>query len=366
LRSLLVKDDRMQALALVESPGHVCCRYRIRAFESACWAAGIHLSIQGLERRPLTRLRQFRATNAFDVVILQRKLLPLHEFQWLRHNARGLVFDFDDAVLYRDSYDPRGSRSRRRESRFSRVVRGADVVLAGNPFLADCAFRAGSDPRRTQIVPTCVEPRHYPLRGTEPRQGPVTLVWIGSSSTLQGLEQVPELWRQLTARVPNIRFRLISDRFPDWPGVPLECRPWSEAGEAEALATADIGISRVPDDLWSRGKCGLKLLQYQAAGLPVVTNPVGVHAAIIRPGLDGFLAETVDEWVDAIGQLAASADLRMSMGQQARRHVEAAYSVDAWAPTFVRALHEAARGISTRIVPGPPASSGAGPRRIAS
>ena len=120
--------------------------------------------------------------------------------------------------------------------------------------------------------------------------------------------------------------------------MPVVAIPWSEATEAEALASGDVGISWIPDDLWSRGKCGLKVLQYQAAGLPVVANPVGVHPEMIEPGVSGFLATTADEWVDAVKALADRPFTRRRMGRAARASVVSRYSVEAWAPAFLAAI----------------------------
>ena len=98
----------MNLLALVESPDHVCCRYRIRAFAPALQEAGWSLTCEGLERGPFARAFQLRRAARFDAVVLQRKLLPAWQLRILRRAARRLVFDFDDAVLFRDSNDPRG------------------------------------------------------------------------------------------------------------------------------------------------------------------------------------------------------------------------------------------------------------------
>ncbi len=131
---------------------------------------------------------------------------------------------------------------------------------------------------------------------------------------------------------------MICDRFPrDFP-IPVVPVAWAEAQEAQQLAAGQIGISWLPDDLWSRGKCGLKVLQYQAAGLPVVANPVGSHIEMIRPGVSGFLATEPAEWVDAVRRLAADPALRRRMGMAARRGVEADYSVAAWSETFVHSM----------------------------
>jgi glycosyltransferase involved in cell wall biosynthesis len=349
-------EDGMRLLALVDSPDHVCCRYRIRAFEPALRQAGWSLSCRPLERGTLSRIAQLRESAHYDSVILQRKLLPSWQLAILRRRARRLVFDFDDAVLFHDSYDHRGPRSAHRERRFAATVGVADAVIAGNDFLADCALRAGAPAERVRLIPTCVEPRLYPAPGTR-RPGPgasgqVDLVWIGSSSTLQGLERQRPLWERLGREVPGLRLRIICDRFPDFPAVPIVPVPWTRESEARDLAAGQIGISWLPDDLWSRGKCGLKVLQYQAAGLPVVANPVGMNAELIEPGVTGYLASTPEQWVEAVRTLAADPELRRRMGELARRRVEAGFSVEAWAETFVASvtgIEEPAPGEGQRI-----------------
>jgi glycosyltransferase involved in cell wall biosynthesis len=267
----------MNALALVDAPDHVCCRYRISAYATALHAAGWELTLQPFSRGLIGRLGQISGAAQFDTLIVQRKLLPRWQIRMLRRHSKHLVFDFDDAVLYRDSYDPRGPESPRRSARFAEVVRLADRILAGNDFLADCAVRAGARADRVRVIPTCIDLHRYP-QSTREESGPgLDLVWIGSSSTLQGLELQRPLWERIAREVPGVRLRVICDRFPDMGTLPVVAVPWSEATEAEALAVGDAGISWIPDDLWSRGKCGLKILQYQASGLPVLANPVGVH-----------------------------------------------------------------------------------------
>lgn len=332
----------MKALALVDAPDHVCCRYRIRAFSPALDAAGWSLSVEALARHPLARAAQLARAGRFDSVILQRKLLPGWQLAILRRRARRLIFDFDDAVLYRDSYDPRGQECPRRQARFARTVRAADAVLAGNDFLAHIALDVGAGSESVRYIPTCIEPDRYaPKRDLGPAGG-LQLVWVGSSSTLQGLEQRRPLLERLGRAVPGLTLRLICDRFPSFGPLEVVPVPWSEATEERDIAAGDVGISLLPDDLWSRGKCGLKLLQYRASGLPVVADPVGVHSRMIRHNIDGLLPKDDDSWEAAIKRLARNPELRASLGRAARLAVEDEYSVAAWSGAFVAAVTGAA------------------------
>ncbi len=197
---------------------------------------------------------------------------------------------------------------------------------------------AGAAPERVRVIPTCVDTDRYEPSATARDGDAPQLVWIGSSSTLQGLERQRPLLERLGREVPGLRLRLICDRFPRFDPLDVVPIPWNEATEAREIANGDVGVSWVPDDLWSRGKCGLKVLQYQAAGLPVIANPVGVHPEMIRPGETGYLAETETQWIEAVRTLAADRALRRRMGAKAREAVESRYSIASGAPAFVAAL----------------------------
>jgi glycosyltransferase involved in cell wall biosynthesis len=227
--------------------------------------------------------------------------------------------------------------SLRRLQRFAATVETADVVVAGNAYLRGQASRWTADDR-IRVIPTCVEPASYPL-ATHQRAGEgVELVWIGSASTLSGLGAIQPILERLGKEYPGLHLKLVCDRFLSLQHLPVVRCPWSQAGEAAALAEADIGISWLPDDCWSRGKCGLKVLQYMAAGLPVVANPVGVQADLVRHGETGFLVQTPEQWLEAVGRLAHDPLLRQRMGRAGRQRVESAFSVTAGAADWLALL----------------------------
>jgi glycosyltransferase involved in cell wall biosynthesis len=334
-------------MTLVESPDHVCFRYRLAAFRPCLEQAGHELQLRAFPEgvRAWCRLgRELRFAEA--IIILQRRLLPAWQLFLLRRASRLLLYDFDDALFLRDSYASKGLRSTRRQRRFVATVRAADVVIAGNAFLRDEAAR-WTDPNRVHVVPTCVDPSRYQMAEHVRAGEGVELVWIGSSSTLRGLEMTRPLLERLGQHRPGLRLKLICDRFLSLRHLPVVPCVWSEPGEAEALAAADIGISWVPDDLWSRGKCGLKVLQYMAAGLPVVANPVGVQAGLVRHGKTGFLAETPDQWLEAMCRLAHDPDLRRRMGRAGRGLVEKSYCRAEGASRWLAVLDRLGRGRKT-------------------
>jgi glycosyltransferase involved in cell wall biosynthesis len=330
----------VRVVALVESEDHVCCRYRVAAFRDPLTTAGHRLDIRALPSTTFGRFAIGRGLDDADVVVVQRKLLPQWAVALLRRRARKLIFDFDDAVWLRDSYAPQGFDDPKRLRRFRATVAACDLVVAGNDFLAAEAAKHAT-PDRVVVIPTCVEPTKYPLPGAR-ISGPLQLVWVGSQSTLRGLERFTRTLSAIGRAVPGTRLKLVCDRFLTIPGLPVDECAWREVTEAHEIAKADVGISWIPDDSWSRGKCGLKVLQYQAAGLPVIANPIGVHAELVRDGETGLVATTTDEWVSAVARFAAEPALRHRLGRAGRRQAEERYSVAAGARQWAAALERLA------------------------
>jgi glycosyltransferase involved in cell wall biosynthesis len=331
----------LQLTALVESLDHVCCRYRLAAFQPYLERAGHGLWFRALPSQWWARLRLFRSLGNCDVLILQRKLLRPWQTSFLRRAVRVLVYDFDDAVFLRDSYARKRRSSAGRLHRFEAIVRAADRVVTGNAFLRDevLARRALGPAETVTVQPTCIDPARYPLAAHRHTGAGVKLAWIGSSSTLKGLELFAPTLEHVGRYWPELSLQLICDRFLHLNYLPVTPKIWSAETEASDLAATDIGISWLPDDEWSRGKCGLKILQYMAAGLPVVANPVGVQAEMVEHGKSGFLVKSPADWCQAIGRLANDPALRRAMGAEGRRRLERDFSVQAGAARWLALLN---------------------------
>lgn len=280
-------------------------------------------------------LRALReAGRAHAVVVLRRTFNGVFR-RALRLVSRRLIFDFDDAVFTR----PQGpSRGRRR--RFAAMLRLSDQAWAGNEYLARHAREhVGS----AVVLPTSLDPSRYEFAVRKPTDT-LELVWIGSSSTRPYLEHGCEAIATASKAIPGLRLRIVADFDLSSRGIASVPIAWSADAEGPALASSHIGVAPMPDDEWTRGKCGFKVLQYMAAGLPVVTSPVGVNRDLVEPGVTGFHATSVDEWVASLRTLASDPSMRDRFGMEARRRVHARYTHEAVASRMVELLLAAVRG----------------------
>jgi glycosyltransferase involved in cell wall biosynthesis len=287
------------------------------------------------------RLHALVGAASYDVVVIHCELFPYvpalfeRSLQW-----RGIpyVLDFDDAIFH--NYDQHRQPLVRYflGRKMAAAIGGASTVLAGNEYLASYARQHNA---HVEVLPTVVDPDRY-ARERRPRQSTeFTIGWIGSPSTAAYVQEIQPALERFFARSRG-RLVLVGSGPLAMSGVPLEVHRWSEPSEVDELGEFDLGIMPLPDTPWTRGKCGFKLIQYMAVGLPVVASPVGVNSTLVDHGANGFLATTSDEWVTALMALASDGATRVRMGQAGRRRVAQEYSLRSTGPRLVRVLQEAA------------------------
>lgn len=246
----------------------------------------------------------------------------------MARSAVPMVFDFDDAIFVPYVSPANGYLSYLKFPAKTRAIcRVAAGVMTGNAYLADYARQVNE---RVTIVPTTIDTEKYRPQPKPENEVPV-IGWSGSYSTVQHLDTLRGALQKLAGRV-SFRLRVIGTPQYELPGVELDAMAWRAATEVADLRPIDIGVMPLPDDQWSRGKCGLKALQYMALGIPTICSPVGVNTDIICDDNNGFLAATETEWLEKLTRLLESAALRKRLGDAGRATVEANYSAVSQAP----------------------------------
>jgi len=297
------------------------------------------------------RVGVVRSVTDYDVVYILREAAllgpPLFE-RWIYRSGVPMVFDFDDAVFVSYRSPSNGYLSYLKfASKTKSICRMAAHVMAGNPYLAEYARQVNPN---VTIVPTTIDTDKYTVRAHASAADVPTIGWTGSFSTVQHLDTLRSALQKL-AKQTTFRLRVIGTPNYELEGVKVEAMPWRAATELEDLNAIDIGIMPLPDDAWSKGKCGLKALQFMALGIPTVCSPVGVNTEIIRDGENGFIAGSEDEWLEKLGRLVHSVELRRQLGYAGRRTVETEYSSKVQAPRVFELLRSVARDAGHERIP---------------
>lgn len=338
-------------------------RLRMLQYLPALEAAGIHVDVAPLLddgyvsdlysgrispakvlRAYFRRLRLLWTAKNHDLIWLEKELfpwLPAWLERFLLPRRTPLVVDYDDAVFHR--YDQhrfalvRGLLGKK----IDRVMRRADMVIVGNDYLAERARHAGA--AHVEWLPTVVDLQRYPPGASKGASDSVIIGWIGSPATAHYLHLVAAALAAVASH-HAIRCIAIGARPDQLSGTPFEAWPWRESDEVSMLYRIDIGIMPLPNEPWEQGKCGYKLIQYMACGLPVVASPVGVNTQIVQQGENGELAEGTAEWTQAIERLVTDVERRRRMGEAGRQRVQRDYSLQAQAHCLVGLLRQAAQG----------------------
>ncbi len=283
------------------------------------------------------RVIELLKSRSFDLLWIEKELFPWLPSWCEMFIARlGIpyVVDYDDAIFHQ--YDTHSNIFVRKllGNKIDAVMRNAVAVTAGNKYLMARAEKAGA--RRVEYLPTVIDLERYSVNDNA--KNPVfTIGWIGSPTTVKYLEMIRPVLSEWDKK-NDARLVIIGADFFKLDGVTVEYRQWSQESEVPGIQQFDVGIMPLPDNLWERGKCGYKLIQYMACGKPVIASPVGVNSKIVEHGINGFLAESKKEWMDALDVLYTNPKKRYEIGNAGRNKVEKEYCLQVTAPLLLTIL----------------------------
>ncbi|MFV0606754.1 MAG: glycosyltransferase [Niabella sp.] len=268
--------------------------------------------------------------HKYNIVFVHREAAPLGPpiFEWIITKLwrKKMVYDFDDAI-----WIPNTSTENKMMGYFKafwkvgKICKLSTIVTAGNHFLADFARNSGAS--HVEYLPTVVdtERRYIPENPKTENHTPV-IGWTGSHSTLKYLDEILPVLNELNKEV-EFTFLVIADKDPQLPLKNYKFVNWNADTEIEDLQKIDVGIMPLTADKWSEGKCGFKLIQYMALGIPAVASPVGVNKGIIKNGVSGFLCNTYSEWGEKLQLLLADRELREQMSKLSINTIKESYSI---------------------------------------
>ncbi len=313
-------------LILIQGREVAASRYRILQYIPYLEGNGIVCEVREFP----DSLREYYTLAAelprYDCVFVQRKRFHFPFLPLFRKRAKKIVYDLDDAVMFKNSL-ARSPNSWTRQKRFRDMVLNSDAVIAGNSFLKDQASRYHS---QVALIPTSIPAARYRLKDHSINKDLVTIGWIGDHGSIHYLENMKGVWEEIGRKYPSqVELKIICDVFFDCSFIPVRKVPWAQDTEVAELMDMDIGVMPLHNDPWSWGKCGLKILQYFGVGIPAVCTPVGVNRDVVIDGRDGFWAMDEQEWVEKLSVLIENHAMRKAMGLEGRKMLEQGYTLEA-------------------------------------
>jgi len=290
----------------------------------------------------MKRLKDAANADRYDIIFIQREAFmtgtTYFEKRFSRSRAK-VIFDFDDSIWMQNVSEANRFFSFAKDAaKTSRIIAMSDMIFAGNPYLADYSKAFNNN---VKVVPTTIDTNEYQRLQLPREDNKICIGWSGSMTTIQHFKfAVPALLKIKQKYGDKIKIKAIGDVGYRNDELNVISKNWSKQDELKDLSSFDIGIMPLPDDEWAKGKCGLKGLQYMALEIPTIMSPVGVNSEIIQSGVNGFLATTDDEYVNAISKLIEDEELRRKMGSEGRRTVLEKYSKQAWERQYLQYFTE--------------------------
>jgi len=327
----------MKVLFLIQGFSVAASRYRVLQYIPYLNSKGVETSVSLYPRTLKENFQCFNDLPQYDIIFLQRKRFNQPRLGLLRKRAKRIIYDFDDSVMYRNS-KARDPISQTRRRRFVQMIKNSNFVIAGNEFLKSEVFPFNPN---VEVIPTAIDQERYHLKTYPLQQDRVALGWIGDHGSIHYLEKMRPLFEKIGERYPHVDLKIVCDTFFDCERMKVIKKNWSSEEEVADLQGFDVGLMPLVDDPWSWGKCGLKIIQYQGVGLPVVCTPVGINKDLVEDGINGYWAMTPAEWEKKLSVLIENSELRERMGREGRRRVLENYTYQACAPRLLSILTRA-------------------------
>ena len=278
----------------------------------------------------------------YNLVMIHREASPIGPaiIEWwiARIAKKKIIYDFDDAIWINNTSNPWISWLKNPE-KTKRICKWSSVVYVGNQYLADFATQYNDN---VFIIPTTIDTEHHhnitKKHIKNNKNKAVCIGWTGSHSTLPYLKNVEGALKAIQDK-HNVCFKIIADKAPQELAIPYDFEEWDIMREIDQLRPIDIGIMPLPNEEWAKGKCAFKALQYLSLGIPCIASPVGANKTVVLADHTGLLAETENEWIEAIERLLLDHALRIQLGEAGRKHVLQRFSVLSQHAVFVHNIN---------------------------
>jgi glycosyltransferase involved in cell wall biosynthesis len=231
------------------------------------------------------------------------------------------------------------------------LLRRARWVITPSRTGARYLHSRGVEPARIRVLANSVCAPDFSWREGPAWEAPFRLLYLGTLAPWQGLETVVEALRHLRHSFP-LRLQLAGTRKGPWlrrlrrlasslgERSNLELLgPLAGSGLRAAMESAHLTLAPLPDDPRNsvQGCCPIKILEYMAAGKPILATRTAPVEELLEHGQTGWLVapNSPKALADGLAHILRHPELARSLGEQARRRVAQRFSrenfEDQWA-----------------------------------
>lgn len=276
----------------------------------------------------------------YDKIYIEKEIFPyLPSFaEFILHLLKKeYMVDYDDAIFHNYDRHPNFLIRGLLKNKIDNVMKYATVVTAGNEYLAKRAVDAGAP--NIEIIPTVIDLKRYQYPEQSDDNDQVIVGWIGTKTTFEKHLLFIKDWLIKAQQLFDIQVHIIgiieSEIFL---GDHVVLVPWTEETEVANLSKIDIGIMPLRNSPWEEGKCAYKIIQYMACGKPVIASNVGMNSELCINDQTGFLADSEEEFLNALGLLINNEKKRNEMGRKGRDLVENKYNLKVTSEIMIKLL----------------------------
>lgn len=288
--------------------------------------------------------------RAFDAVVLPRLSWEPEDidgeerwFDLMRREGKAVIYEVDDDLFSDpfvrrmiETHDKTPERAETVRASLVRTLRRCDGVTVSTEYLRTIVEELTDRP--VVVVPNFIDLRWFRWMRENNRRwiAPLTIGWAGGTRPDRDVEEMAVAWGRIAKRFPDVTFvvmghqaQVIHDHVP---ADRVKAVPWMPIDKYPAgLTNIDIGCCPLSPEPFNRAKTYIKAMEYAAMGAAVVASPT-VYRQIIDDGKNGTIAETADEWEEALAGLITSANRRQRMAQALEGKVERHHSIEgnAW------------------------------------
>jgi glycosyltransferase involved in cell wall biosynthesis len=273
----------------------------------------------------------------YKILFLQRTTFPFRLERLLKKVNKNIIFDIDDSIYIPDREEAGLVAQLKKYIKMQEVIsilRVSRCVIVENTHIKNFVQKYCN---KICLITGPIDTVKNYVSYSKPLSDEITIGWIGSPSTILYFKMIDEVLRRLSAKY-SIKIRLIGVGDYSIEGANVETVVWSEETEVLELHKFDIGVMPMPDNEWTRGKVGCKMLQYMANAIPAVVSYTSTNSEIIEDGVNGYLVQSEAEWEERLSRLIEDSNLRKRIGLGGRKTVEERFSLEVNAPRFLDIL----------------------------